>query len=130
MQAVLDFPVRVYYEDTDAGGVVYYANYLCYAERARTEFLRAHGLAHTRLKERDGTWIVVRRLVADYALPARLDDNLVVRTHVVDHKNASFTMHQVIERNGEVLVTLEVQLACINMAGRAVRLPASLKDIF
>src|SRR5260370_25777361 len=76
------FPVRVYYEDTDAGGLVYYANYLKFAERARSEMLRRLGIEQQRLREETGLGLVVRRCTADYLLPARLDDDLVIATRL------------------------------------------------
>lgn len=121
--------VRVYYEDTDSGGVVYYANYLKYAERGRTEYLRKAGLENSTLATEQGVFIVVRRLGADYRAPARLDDLLTVETRAVDLGKASFTMHQLIRRGDTVLVEMHVDLACVNAAGKPVRLPPVLREI-
>jgi acyl-CoA thioester hydrolase len=124
-------PVRVYYEDTDAAGIVYYANYLKYAERARTELLRTLGLENASLMENSGLAFAVRHCSIDYIKAARLDDALYVATFVIDLAGASLTMQQDVYRAGDVLVSLEVRLACIDVAsGRAKRLPAPVRDAF
>lgn len=124
-------PVRVYYEDTDAAGIVYYANYLKYAERARTELLRTLGLENASLMDNSGLAFAVRHCSIDYIKPARLDDALYVVTFVIDLAGASLTMQQDVYRAGDVLVSLEVRLACIDVAsGRAKRLPAPVRDAF
>lgn len=92
----IDFPV--YYEDTDAGGVVYYANYLRFAERGRTEALHLAGIDHVELMEKYGIWFVARRCVVDYLKPGRLDDILVVRTSIREMRNTSLLMRQEIGR--------------------------------
>lgn len=120
---------RVYYEDTDAGGVVYYANYLKFAERGRTEYLRAMNLENCKLAEETGVFIVVRHLEADYRAAAKLDDLLTVETSVVDLGNASFTMHQDIKRGDAVLVSMKVVLACMGRNGKAARMPQALRTI-
>src|SRR5471032_1766224 len=90
--------LRVYYEDTDAGGVVYHANYLKFCERGRTELLRALGFSNKSLSEQRGLLFVVRKLEADYLLPAFLEDELEVRTVIAEIKNASFSMRQEVFR--------------------------------
>ena len=119
--------VRVYYEDTDAAGVVYYANYLKYAERGRTEALRAVGIEQRELAARDGVQFVVRRVAADFRMPARLDDCLEVVTRTTDIGGATIAMEQVIRRGADTLVTLTVDIAAVGArgerAGRAMRLP-------
>lgn len=122
-------PVRVYYEDTDAGGVVYYANYLKYAERGRTEMLRAGGYDHHALEADHGLLFAVRHCSADYRKPAVLDDRLEVRTRVGEVKRATLSMVSDICRDGEVLVTVSVTLACISRNGRPGRIPAMILDI-
>lgn len=121
------WPIRVYYEDTDLGGIVYYANYLKYIERARTEWVRARGLDQTRLKERDGVVFVVRRVVADYIAPARFDDEVEVVTAILKRTPARIVLEQVVERAGAGLFRAEVTLAAIGPGGRPVRLPAELR---
>ncbi len=123
------FPVRVYYEDTDAAGIVYYANYLKFAERARTEMMRLLGAGHTALGATLGIAFVVRRLAADYRAPARLDDVLVVDTAVRALGGARLDLTQVVRRGAEVLVRLDLTLAMVRRDGRAVRLPAGLRTL-
>lgn len=120
-------PIRVYYEDTDAGGIVYYANYLKYAERGRTEFLRALGFENSTLKEREGLIFVVRHLEADYLKPARLDDELLLETAVSEIKNASFSMKQSIFCRNQLIFSMDVILVSVDGAGRPAKLPESLK---
>lgn len=118
---------RIYYEDTDAGGVVFYANYLKFAERGRTELLRAAGFENRELFEREGLLFVVRRLNADYLKPARLDDLLTVKTSVKAVNNASFEMKQAIFCHDCLLFSMDITLVCINSDARPVRVPESLK---
>lgn len=120
--------VRVYYEDTDAVGVVYHANYLRFAERARTEMLRCLGLDHSTLSAHLGLFFTVRRCVVDYLGPARLDDRLEVRTSLARLGGASLDLEQRIVRDDRLLVRMDVRLALISSALRAVRLPRVLID--
>jgi len=121
-------PVRVYYEDTDAGGIVYYANYLKFAERARTEMLRAHGIENADLMESQRIAFAVRECHADYKKPARLDDLLEVRTRVEELAGASLRVHQDVCRDNAVLVSITVKLACMNVdSGAPRRLPDSVR---
>jgi acyl-CoA thioester hydrolase len=121
------FPVRVYYEDTDAAGLVYYANYLKFAERARTEMLRRLGIEQEKLRAETGLTLVVRRCSADYLLPARLDDDLVVATRLAALAGASLDLDQEVLRGGATLVRLALQIACLGAKGRPHRLPAVLR---
>src|SRR5687768_12566175 len=123
-----ELDIRVYYEDTDAGGIVYYANYLRFCERGRTEYLRSIGFQNTSLKDEKGLLFVVRRLEADYHSPARLDDVLTVRTLVSEAGKTSFMMEQEVVRGGQILFTMAAQLVCVNMSGRPVRVPEDLKE--
>lgn len=115
--------VRVYYEDTDAGGVVYYANYLKFAERARTEALRSRNIEQTQLLAEQDMAFVVRQVTLDIKRPARLDDLLTITTQIRDIKGASITMRQTISRNEEMLAELEVQLATVNRSFAPKRVP-------
>ncbi len=118
--------VRVYYEDTDAGGVVYHANYLRFAERARTEALRAADVAHAEMAALHGLIFMVRRIKVDYLAPAQLDDSLLVVTRPLLVRAASVELRQSIFRHGEdrPLVVLEVLLACVRTADqRPARIP-------
>ncbi len=117
------YPLRVYYEDTDAGGVVYYANYLKFAERARTEMLRKLGIDHGELMQNEGIAFAVRHCAMDFLAPARLDDVLEVRTRILQASAATVEAEQVVRRAGSELVRLTARLACVNRAGRPVRLP-------
>jgi acyl-CoA thioester hydrolase len=122
------YPVRVYYEDTDAGGVVYYANYLKYAERARTELLRSLGANHNDLMASDGVTFVVRNCTVDFRRPARLDDALEVHTRFLKIGGASMSAEQIVRRAGRDLVRMTVRLACVGPSGRPRRLPAALRE--
>lgn len=116
--------VRVYYEDTDFTGVVYYANYLKFLERGRTDALRAAGVAHSELLEADpALGFAVRKITADYLIPARIDDALEIETRVTLAKGARISFAQRIVRGADLLLTAEVEAACIDMAGRPKRLP-------
>lgn len=121
------YPVRVYYEDTDVGGVVYYANYLKFAERARTEMLRTIGFAHSDMIAQEGLAFAVRRCEADYIKPAAFDDALEVHTGNIDIEAASLWMDQGIKRGGDELAHLRIRLACIAEGGRPTRLPNQLR---
>ena len=119
--------VRVYYEDTDAAGIVYHANFLRFAERARTEMLRSLGFGQRRLREEAGVGFAVRRCCAEYLRPARLDDALAVETRVAAVGAATMSLEQRIERDGDTLVRLDVLVACIGREGRPRRVPAALR---
>jgi len=123
------FRLRVYYEDTDADGVVYYANYLRFAERARTEMLRERGIESSRLMAEEGVAFAVRRCAADYLRPARLDDRLEVRTRLTALGGASLDLEQRIVRadDGAEAVRLDLTLACMTRAGKAARIPAKVR---
>lgn len=124
------YPVRVYYEDTDAGGVVYHANYLRYAERARTEMLRLLGRSHQSLRTGGGGLaFAVRRCEADYLAPARLDDALEVHSWVTELGGASLGFNQAVLRHAEPIVRLWVRVACIRLdTGRATRIPSDVRE--
>ncbi|WP_159350463.1 YbgC/FadM family acyl-CoA thioesterase [Roseomonas harenae] len=127
--AIHRYPLRVYFEDTDAGGVAYHANYLRWAERARTESLRDIGLPHHLLMERHGSLLVVRRIEVAYLRPARLDDAVVVETRVLKAGAASLEVGQDVvaaEARGKdaVLARLKVGLVCVSEESlRPVALP-------
>lgn len=128
IDGIFALPIRVYYEDTDAGGIVYYANYLRFAERARTEYIRALGFVQQKGLEADEkVGFAVRHCEIDYKAPAVLDDALIVTCELTELKGASAAMHQKIYRGDEVLVTLDVKIVCLNLAKkRPVRMPAEL----
>ena len=124
------FPMRVYYEDTDAAGMVYYANYLRFAERARTELLRDLGIENTQLMEQQNLTFVVRRCSMEFVKPAKLDDMLAVETRLIDIGGASLTADQRVCRDQTDLVSMELKLACMTMDGRPSRLPADVRKQF
>ncbi len=111
--SVFDWPVRVYYEDTDAGGIVFYANYLRFFERARTEYLRSLGAAQQELKEQTGLMFVVKLCQLDYLAPARLDDELQLRMQISQLGRASMTFAQTAWRGQQLLVSAEVKVVCV-----------------
>lgn len=122
-------PVRVYYEDTDFTGVVYYANYLKFFERGRTDALRTAGVSHSGLLEADPPLgFAVRKITVEYALPARIDDALVVETGFSALRGARMAIVQRILRGGDVVATAEVEAACIDLEGRPRRLPQGVVD--
>lgn len=123
------YRLRVFYEDTDAGGVVYHANYLKFAERARTEWLRACGVHQREMAAKSGHFFTVRRVEAEFLSPARLDDELEVRSTVLEQGGARFAMGQVIGRGETDLVRLKVLIACLNAKGRATRIPEAVAGL-
>ena len=122
------FPLRVYYEDTDAGGIVYYANYLRFAERARTEYLRSVGADHQTLLAEDGIAFTVRQCSVDYMSPAFLDDPLEVHTRFLEVRGASLRAEQVVKRKTDELARLNVRLACVGDDGRPRRVPTAFRS--
>ena len=127
MSDVHRWPIRVYYEDTDAAGIVYYANYLKFAERARTEMLRASGSSHSEMIETFDTAFAVSRCEVDYLKPARLDDLLSVETRVLDVGAAVVNLDQRVLREGDLLAHLKIRIACLNRKGRPQRLPEPVR---
>lgn len=130
-EPAFEMRIRVYYEDTDAGGIVYYANYLRYFERARTDWLRALGAVHSELDASHGLAFVVRDLAVDYVAPARLDDELIVDVRVLEARRASMQLAQCARRVGDEapLVLSSVRVAAIDRStGRPVGFPRWLTD--
>ena len=127
MSVPFTFPVRVYYEDTDAAGVVYYANYLRYFERARTEWLAAHGTSVAELARTPGIVFVVRRIAVEFRAPARLSDALDVSVAIATLRRASFRLRQEVRRGDATLVEADVELACVSAQGLVpARIPNDL----
>lgn len=126
MNKIHTLPIRVYYEDTDAGKIVYYANYLKFAERGRTEMLREAGFDHQTLLRDHKFGFAVRKCAADYRKPALLDDEIDVVTRITAVTGARIVMEQTIRRDDEVLVTVDVTLACLGAAGRGIRMPEQI----
>ena len=123
------FPVRVYWEDTDAGGVVYHAQYLAFMERARTEWMCALGLGQELLRARDDLLFVVRSMNLDFRAPARLDDQLAVTAVLIECRGASLVMGQRIQRGDTLLVEAQVRIGVLAASSFRPRpLPAALKS--
>lgn len=123
-------PVRVYYEDTDAGGIVYHASYIRFAERGRTELLRENGYQNSELSKESDVLFVVRHMEIDYYKPARLDDLLSVSTSIEWMRNSSLLMRQEIKHDDDVLCSLGVTVVTINSQGRPTRIPSQMRKMF
>lgn len=131
VNGIFRLPVRVYYEDTDAGGIVYHASYLRFAERARTEMLRTVGVEQTTLREELGVGFVVRRCEIDFRAAASLDDLLWVETRMTALKGASIEAVQIVKHaddDAQALVEMNIVIACIDGKGRPVRLPKEARS--
>ena len=122
------FGLRVYYEDTDLAGIVYYANYLKFIERARTEWVRSLGVDQAQLRSQQGVVFAVRRIEADYLKPARFDDELRVETAEVAVTGARITLAQTVFRGPERLFTAQVTLVCLTDTGHPARIPVTLRQ--
>lgn len=122
------WPIRVYYEDTDLAGIVYYANYLKFIERARSEMVRVAGIDQTVMKA-EGQVFAVARLEADYRAPARFDDTLIVETSVTKTTPARLTLQQVITRQSTLIFEAKVVLVCLGKDGRPTRLPPQITKL-
>jgi len=110
---VFSFPLRIYWEDTDAGGVVYHASYLCFLERARTEWLRARGIEQHGISQREDLVMAVRSIQVEFEAPARLDDMLESRLWLIERGGASFSLAQELWRGETCLLRAEVRIACL-----------------
>ena len=120
---------RVYFDDTDAAGIVYYANYLKFAERARTDMLRDLGVSHADMMKGEGLVLVVRKCTVDYLKSARLDDLLTVETTVTKLGGASVELSQRVLRDDDLLVDLTVLVVCVGKDGRPARIPDYLRAV-
>jgi len=120
---------RVYYEDTDAGGIMYHAQYISWCERGRAEYLREVGLNSSAIVAEEKVMFVVRHLEADYFKPARLDDLLRVESSVKEMRNSSFLMNQSIFCQDSMLFSMTVTIVCVDMSGRPVRIPERIRKI-
>ena len=124
------YKVKVYYEDTDAGGIVYYANYLNFLERARTEAINNIGLSNKKIKENFNAFIVVRSCNIQYKKSAYLEDELSIRSFVKDIKKTSFSMMQIITRKDEVITEALIKLVFINNFGKPTKMPHIIYENF
>ncbi len=127
MQSPHIFPLRVYYEDTDLAGIVYYANYLKFIERARSEWVRGLGVDQALLRAEHGLVFAVRRVEADYLRPALFDDVLTVQTTVSEHSGARLVLDQAVLCYAQTLFTARVTLVCLTATGTPTRFPATLR---
>ncbi len=127
--AVLHWPIRIYYEDTDAAGLVFYASYLRFLERGRSEWLRARGYELDQLREQDGVLLTARRVNLDYLAPARFNDLLTVRSHLTHLGGASMTFAQDVRRDADGVICCRgvINIACVDAVSlRPRRLPEML----
>ena len=121
--------VKIYYEDTDAGGVVYYANYLKYLERARSEAIYSLGLTNTNLQKDHDTLIIVKSCNIEYKKPAKFEDELEIISSILSKTKTSFTMLQTIKNNEEIISEATVQLVTVNKEGKPIKIPEILNNL-
>ena len=121
--------VKIYYEDTDAGGVVYYANYLKYLERARSEAIYSLGLTNTNLQKDHDTLIIVKSCNIDYKKSAKFEDELEIISSILSKTKTSFTMLQIIKKNEEIISEATVQLVTVNKEGKPIKTPEILNNL-
>lgn len=123
------FSYRIYYEDTDAGGVVYYANYLKFFERARTDFLRELGINQSQLLQEQSVCFVVRKCEIEYISPIKLDDMILVDVEIVNVSATTITMNQKIHRDNKMLSSLKVEIVCVaSKSFRPCRISEEIKN--
>ena len=121
--------VKIYYEDTDTGGVVYYANYLKYLERARSEAIYSLGLTNTNLQKNHDTLIIVKSCNIEYKKPAKFEDELEIISLILSKTKTSFTMLQIIKKNEEIISEATVQLVTVNKEGKPIKIPEILNNL-
>ena len=124
------YNVKVYYEDTDSGGVVYYANYLKYLERARTESLFSIGFSNKKIQDKFSSLIIVKSCNIEYKKPAHLEDELSIRSYVKSITKTSFFMNQIITKENDIIVEAQVHLVFINKEGKPVKIPDDIYSKF
>ena len=117
------FPIKIYYEDTDSGGVVYYANYLKFIERARTNLIQELGFSLKSLREKYDSHFVVKNIQCNYIQSAKLEDELIIQTKFIELKKASFELEQSIIRDGKVIFDSKVLMVNVNSSGRPLKIP-------
>ena len=122
------FKLKVYYEDTDAGGVVYYANYLKFMERARSDALKSLGFTNKLLIEENGTYIIVKSCKINYIKPALLEDDLEIKSNIKEITKTSFFMLQKVFKGNDQITEAEVHLVTIDKKGKPVKIPERLKE--
>ena len=122
------FKIKVYYEDTDAGNVVYYANYLKFLERARTEMISSIGMSNKRLIDEYGIFIIVRSCKIEYKKPVMLEDLIEINSNVKSVTRSTITMDQIIKKDENIVTEAEIVLITVNKSGKPVKIPDVLKD--
>ncbi len=125
-----EFKIKVYYEDTDSGGVVYYANYLKFLERARTELISSIGLSNKKLLKDYGLLIIVKSCKIDYKKPLLLEDIIVVKSKLKSMGKCSFVLEQTIKKDNNLISESEVVLVTVNRSGKPIKIPKILKEKF
>ena len=130
MTKIYEYKFKIYYEDTDAGGVVYYANYLKFIERARSEIIKSLGFSNTNLREKFNLFFIVKYCNINYKKPAKLEDELIVFTSVVSLSKTSLVMKQDVKRHDDLVAEAEVCLVAVNMKGKPTKIPEELKKLF
>ena len=127
---MFQFELKVYYEDTDSGGVVYYANYLKFTERARTNFLIDLGFSLKKLNDDYDCLFIVKKVNCTYLHSAKLEDELIVQSKFLKINNASFELEQNILRNNQIIFTSEIIMVCVSPLGQPKKIPQDLKSLF
>ena len=123
-----NYKLKVFYEDTDAGGVVYYANYLKFFERARTDAISNIGLSNKKLLDEYGVFIIVKSCNVEYLKPAKLEDQLEIKSSIISTSNTSFKMKQKAFRDQELITDCEIHLVLVDKSGRPTKIPDILKE--
>ena len=130
MPKIFTHEIKVYYEDTDSGGVVYYANYLKFLERARSEAIYTIGLTNTKLLNENEILITVKSCKIDYKKPAKFEDKLKILSSIKSTTKTSFVMHQIIKKDNEIITEADVHLVAVNKHGKPCKIPEKLKKGF
>jgi acyl-CoA thioester hydrolase len=129
MSKYFKYKFKIYYEDTDSGGIVYYANYLKYLERARSEAIYSLGLTNTNLQKDHDTLIIVKSCNIEYKKPAKFEDELEIISSILSKTKTSFTMLQIIKKNEEIISEATVQLVTVNKEGKPIKIPEILNNL-
>jgi acyl-CoA thioester hydrolase len=129
MSKYFKYKFKIYYEDTDSGGIVYYANYLKYLERARSEAIYSLGLTNTNLQKDHDTLIIVKSCNIEYKKPAKFEDELEIISSILSKTKTSFTMLQIIKKNEQIISEATVQLVTVNKEGKPIKIPEILNNL-
>ena len=129
MSKYFKYKFKIYYEDTDSGGIVYYANYLKYLERARSEAIYSLGLTNIKLQKDYGALIIVKSCNIEYKKPAKFEDELNIISSILSKTKTSFTMLQIIKKNEEIISEAKVQLVTVNKVGKPIKIPEILNNL-